>query len=130
MSAGSVTWQQGAVSAAAGQPTATAIAQVVDGINRFTFSDLETREAAALLTGPGAQRQALSCDLLGLYTAEAVDEVLQIVSANGELLGSCMLPDEIVVVTSQVSYLLAERNFAASCCFKSRTFAAIRSDIS
>lgn len=84
MSAGSLTWQQDAVSAAVSPPSDTVIAQVVDGITHFTFSDLETREAAAVLTGPGAQRQALSCDLLGLYTAEAVAEVLQIVSANGE----------------------------------------------
>lgn len=74
---------QDAALAAPHAASASAIAQVLDGITSFSFSDLATRQMAAQHTGPGAQRQALSCDLLSLYTVEAVTQAQHAGSTNG-----------------------------------------------
>lgn len=62
---------------------AAAVARLLGGKPQTSQSNLDLRMAAATQTGAGAQKQALCCDLLKLYTAEAVQEACESDAANG-----------------------------------------------
>lgn len=62
---------------------AAAVARLMGGNAQTSQSNLDLRMAAARQTGAGAQKQALCCDLLQLYTADAVQEACKSDTANG-----------------------------------------------